>query len=175
MTTPSNHWKPSPLTAPVHIDPIEAAAAQQSQTLRPFNISRSSVGALDKANSQYQTDAEHMNQMAEFMIDNVQRDYHENRHLQDRTYLVLPGGDTLYHTPQDTAQRQPLPVPDPMRMYADRESAERAAAKMDGKSRVRNQIDRFGHAVAPMPERKGSFGHYGKGQIQNVRNRGGFP
>lgn len=157
-----NHWQPSRLAIPSMgtLDPVDSRIT----ALKEFNISRHSTGGIDGANRLYGTDAEDPNQVAPHLARNMQKDY-QNRGLQERSYLVLPGGDTLYHTPTDTAHRQSVDPPPRFLPVFDRPTEDRYAVQ----SRVRN------HQKVPFPERAAQLGHNPKGQADNIRGRGGWP
>lgn len=114
-----SHWQPSRLAFPPSVSPEDAQRVQQEQ-LHPYNISRSAVGSMDREAAGFRTAAEHPHAVAPFLAANMQQDYRQ-RHLQERTYLVLAGGDTLYHTPVDLAHREPLPIPERMDLLLQRQ------------------------------------------------------
>jgi len=156
-----NHWQPSLLAVPSMgtLDPVDSRVT----ALKEFNISRKSTGSIDGAQRLYASESEDPNVVAPFLERNMQNDY-QNRWVQDRHYLVMQGGDTLYHTPTDTAHRQnPSPAPRFLPVF-DRPTEDRSDAR-----RVRN------HERVPFPDRATQLGHFPKGEIDNVRNRGGWP
>ncbi len=151
-----SHWKPSHLAIPLTTEPLEG----RLEALNEFNISRKSTGGIDGANRVYSTEAEDPHSVAPFLRDAMQQDYRQ-RHLTERTYLVLQGGDTLYHTPQDVAQRQFLPLSEEFIPVIERQPDNRG-------QRVRH------HLKASFPERASQLGHTLKGQ-GDTRGRGGWP
>lgn len=150
-----NHWKPSRLAIPLT---AESVIGSREEALREFNISRKSVGGIDETNRIYEVEAEDPNSVSPFLRSGMQKDY-RNRALTERTYLVLQGGDTLYHTEQDTAHRQPSLIPDEFRAILDRQ---------ERPSRVRN------HNKVGFPERGTQLGHTPKGEGPG-KARGGWP
>lgn len=153
MSTP-NHWRPSSLAQPSSYD-LEKNGGIADDRLLPSNISRRSVGSIDQFNALYMTEAEDPASVTPFLKNNMIRDY-ERDGLVDRSYLVAPGGDTIYYRPTDTAHRQELPIPD-MEMNVNGDSGGFKADIPKSRGRVRNMTR------AEYPERNISFGHINKG------------
>lgn len=152
----SQHWRASHLAIPVQVDPIEAARAQQENIRSHNSLARSGAVNIDRHNLAYRTEAEDPNKVASFLELGMQVDYHINRHLQGRPYLVLQGGDTYYHTPVDVALRYEIPLPERFRPITERQPPD-----------PRDFVDR----KVSFPTTKEVNGHHPRGQY----NRGGFP
>lgn len=101
-----SHWKPSRLAAADLVTPVYATPGQQ-----PTGGSPTRGFPSGRATSGFRTDAEDPAAVSPFLLHNMQRDY-QQRHLQERPYLVLAGGETFYHTRVDLAHREALPIPE---------------------------------------------------------------
>ena len=111
----NGHWKPSRVSS---LEPVENVPGYDR--LKPSNISRRSTGnGIDKR--LYTTGAEDPHAVTPFLADNMRKDYRRN--VQGRSYLILQGGDALYHSPDYVAKElafnaDRVPRPKPHNRYA---------------------------------------------------------